>query len=144
MTHEDKGNFRGKHDPDRPVNGEVKDALKNLIKDNGISCAAAHKLAKELGLDPAEIGFTMDHLEVKITACQMGLFGYSPQKKIVEPAPHVHLDLKKAIESKAENNRLPCKSAWDIADTMGIKRMEVASACEALQIKITPCQLGAF
>jgi hypothetical protein len=35
-------------------------------------------------------------------------------------------------------------SAWMLADRLGMKRLELACACEALEIKVGECQLGAF
>jgi hypothetical protein len=144
MTHEDKGHYAKKHPSDRKVKPEVADALKKQISDKGVSCAAAHKVAGNLGESPAEVGVTLDFLEAAITKCQLGLFGYRPEKKIVNPAKTISQELEQAIRKNLANNRISCKSAWEIAERLGIKRMEVASACEALQIKISPCQLGAF
>jgi hypothetical protein len=42
------------------------------------------------------------------------------------------------------DGRLPCAEAWRIADERNLKKMDVSSAVEALEIKIKPCQLGAF
>ena len=144
MTHEDKGHYAKKHPTDRKVKPEVVDALKKQISDKGILCSAAHKVANDLGESPAEVGFTLDFLEEPITKCQMGLFGYRPEKKIVKPAETVPQEVEEAIRKNMVTNRLSCKSAWEIAERLGMKRMEIASACEALKIKISPCQLGAF
>ena len=144
MTHENKGRYKQKHPQDRNVKFEIADALRKRISGEGISCTASHSLALELGESPAEVGFTIDSLEIQITACQLGLFGYPPQKKIVTPEENISPSLGKAIQGRIVNDRLPCKSAWEIAEHMGLKRMAVASACEAMGIKISPCQLGAF
>ena len=72
------------------------------------------------------------------------LFGYGPQRRIVEPAESVTPALKEAIEASLVDNRLPCRVAWGIADKMGLKKMDVSSACEALKIKIGGCQIGSF
>jgi len=144
MTHEDRGHYAKKHPPDRKVKPEVAKALKKQISEKGISCSAAHKVAGELGISPAEAGVTLDFLEAAITKCQLGLFGYKPEKKIVKPSGTVPHELEKAIREHLANARLSCKSAWEIAGRLGLKRMEVASACESLKVKISPCQLGAF
>ena len=144
MMHEDKGHYSKKHPSDRKVKPEVVDALKKQISDRGISCAAAHKVVSDLGESPAEVGFTLDSLEAAITKCQLGLFGYHPEKKIVKPVETIVQELEEAIRTNLVNDRLSCKSAWEIAERFEIKRMEVASTCEALKIKISPCQLGAF
>ena len=144
MTHKDKGHYSKKHPSDRKVKPEVADALKKQISDEGVSCSAAHKVVSDLGVSPAEVGFTLDSLEIAITKCQLGLFGYQPEKKIVKPAQTIQQELEDAVRKGLVNDRLSCKSAWEIAEGLGMKRMEVASACEALKIKISPCQLGAF
>lgn len=144
MTHEDKGHFRKKHSPDRKLNPDIAEILKNRVSDNAISCAVAHQTAADLEVLPSEVGFHMDFLEMRISKCQLGLFGYAPQKKIVKPAETLLPEMEKAIRESLVNDRLSCKSAWEIAKRLGKKRMEIASACEALTLKITPCQLGAF
>jgi len=53
-------------------------------------------------------------------------------------------DVTAAIRAALVDRRLPCASAWDIAKTFGVRKMVVSAACEALGIKIKPCQLGAF
>ncbi len=144
MAHENKGHYAKKHPADRKVNPEVANALKKRISAGGISCAAAHNVANDLGIPPAEIGFTLDSLELRIVECQLGLFGYQPEKKMVKPAEIVSPELEKAIKDQLSNNRLSCKAAWELGVRRNIKKMEVASACEALRIKISSCQLGAF
>ena len=144
MTHEDRGHFAKKHSPDRKVKPEIADALKKQISDGKVTCAAAHKIAGDLNETPSEVGFTMDMLELRIAKCQMGLFGYTPEKKIVKPVESIPQALQNAIQERLEHGRLSCKGAWDLAGTLAIKKMDVASACETLAIKISPCQLGAF
>jgi len=144
MTHEDKGHFSKKHPSHRKVKPEIADILKKQLSDGEISCAAAHKVASDLGESPAEIGFTLDFLEASIAKCQLGLFGYRPEKKIVKPAGTVPKTLENAIQEHLKNGRLSCESAWKIAGKLDLKRMAVASACETLEIKMSPCQLGAF
>ena len=144
MTHEDRGHYAGKHDPDRRVNPEIAEAVKKGAVNGEIPCAAAHKTAGDLKVTTAEVGFTADLLEMRIVKCQLGLFGYVPEKKIVRPAEKVSQDLEGAILESLDNGRLSCRSAWDIAEKFGTGRMQVSSACEALKIKISSCQLGAF
>lgn len=144
MTHEDRGHYAQKHSSDRKVKPEIADALKKQVSDGKVTCAAAHKIAGDMNETPSEVGFTMDMLELRIAKCQMGLFGYTPEKKIVKPAENVDQALQNAIQEHLEDGRLSCKAAWDLAETLTIKKMEISSACEALEVKISPCQLGAF
>jgi hypothetical protein len=74
----------------------------------------------------------------------MGLFGYTPEKKVVTPKPPTHPDLEDAVRAALVNDRLPCRAAWEIAARLDVSKMSVSAACEHLGIKIKPCQLGAF
>ncbi len=144
MTHDDRGHYAKKHSPDRKVKPEILEVLKKRLFDGKISCAAAHQISRDLNEAPSEVGFTMDVLEARIIKCRMGLFGYQPEKKIVEPAKDISSILEDSIKGQLENGRLSCKAAWETAENLHIKKMEIASACETLKIKISPCQLGAF
>jgi hypothetical protein len=83
-------------------------------------------------------------MELRLVKCQLGLFGYQPEKKIVKPALSVGANVEEAILAGLVNGRLPCKTAWDISQQLGIHKMKVSAACDAMGIKIRPCQLGAF
>jgi hypothetical protein len=144
MTHEYAGRYAAKHPEGAMPDPRVAEALKPKIRDGGVSCAAVHRIAGELSLQPNEIGRTMDLMELKIVKCQMGLFGYTPEKKIVQPADAVPPELEGAITAALENGRLACRTAWAIADRFGVSRMEMAAACEAMAVKVSPCQIGAF
>jgi hypothetical protein len=144
MTHDDKGHFAAKHPAGTLLDPQVEAGIKENSQKGSITCAAAHGLAKKLNLDPAKIGIGIDLLEYRIAKCQLGLFGYSPQKKIVKAARQVDPDLASEIRSKLIDDRLPCSAAWQLADRRGLSRLELAAACEALGIKVSPCQLGAF
>jgi hypothetical protein len=118
--------------------------VKTKVKDGAMACAVAFEIAESLGVPAEEIGFTLDSLEVKVVKCQLGLFGYAPAKRIVKPAERVPPDLENAIRGALVNDRLPCASAWALAEKRRLRKMEVSAACETLGIKIGPCQLGTF
>jgi hypothetical protein len=109
-----------------------------------LPCKQAFAAGQALDTTPAVIGRYADEMGLKLVACQLGLFGYWPEKKIVKPADPVNSDLASEIKIHLADGRLSCKDAFDIADRMGLKKMDVSSACEALKISIRPCQLGAF
>lgn len=144
MTHEDAGHYAKKHPAERNVKPEITEAVKQKASDGAISCAAAHKIAVDLGVPPEEIGVGIDLLELRIAKCQLGLYGYRPEKKVVKPAEAVSETLEGAIKESLLEGRLTCTAAWDIAKRLGIAKMDVSSACEALEIKMVSCQLGAF
>ncbi|MBW1997774.1 MAG: hypothetical protein JRJ29_07400 [Deltaproteobacteria bacterium] len=144
MTHQDEGHYAKKHPADRQVNPKIANAVKEKAVEGIMPCATAFTIVKELGVEPEEVGFTLDCLEIKIVKCQLGLYGYQPSRKIVQPADKVDPDLEKAIRGSLENDRLSCAKAWEVAERFSIPKMGISSACEALRIKISPCQLGAF
>ena len=138
------GGFAVKHGPGTEVDSRIRAAVTDRGKDGQLACAAAFTIAKTLAVSVAEVGRAADLLEYHLTHCQLGLFGYRPEKKIVTPAASVSEALAAAIRSELADGRLPCRAAWAIADAHGIGKREVSAACEALGIKIKPCQLGAF
>lgn len=144
MTREDRGHYGKKHAPDKKIDPAVADVVKKRAREGKMPCAVAFVIAEDLGVSPGEVGFTIDMLEIRLIKCQLGLFGYVPQKSIVEPAQSVPEALEESLRSDLINEKLPCAAAWNIATRMGIGKMAVSSACETLGIKIRPCQLGAF
>jgi len=144
MTHEDRGHYAKKHSPDRKIRPEIAEALNKKVSDQKLTCAAAHKIAGDLNVSPAEVGITTDILEIRLVKCQLGLHGYYPEKRIDKPAETVSQTLENAVRDSLVEGKLTCAAAWDIAKGLKISRMDVSSACEALKIKISSCQLGAF
>lgn len=144
MKHDDAGHYRLKHPPGTELNSKIAEAIKQKAVNSKISCAAAHEIAAELEVTPADVGIALDLLETRIINCQLGLFGHSPEKKAVKPSDSVPPELEEAIKSSLANNRISCFSCWSIAERFGMARMHVSAACEALAIKVGTCQLGAF
>ena len=144
MTHDDAGHYAAKHGPEATYQPEIAAAVQAAARDLRLGCAAAHGIAVRFAVAPAEVGKTMDLLECRLTKCQLGLFGYKPEKKIVKPAKTISRDLEQMIRQATANNKLACARCWQIAADSSLPRMDVAAACEALGIKISPCQLGAF
>ena len=146
MTKKDGSSFKAKHGQDSiaDIAAEVREGLEGAAQAGALSCAAAFKLCADLQKPPAEIGKAADLLAIRLVKCQLGLFGYAPEKKAVQPAVSVDTALEGAIRAALQNGRLPCRSAWEIAERLRLPKMNVSSACEALGLKIKPCQLGAF
>jgi len=144
MTHEDAGHYKAKHAPGSSVDPDLEKAVREKVSENGITCAAAHKIAEAFAIDPLEVGKALDLMEIRLHKCQLGLFGYKPEKRIIKPAPHVSPALADRLRSASPEGRIACSAVWQVADQFGISRLETAAACEALDLKVTPCQLGAF
>jgi len=136
--------FSDKHGADASVDDTIKSVIIEKAKESELPCAVAFKIAEDLNVSPAEVGRTLDLLEFRLVKCQLGLFGYLPEKKIVEAKPPENQELEDAIRGAVVDGRLSCRNSWDIARQFKVSKMAVSAACEALKLKIKPCQLGAF
>lgn len=144
MVHEDAGHYAAKH-PDGKIDKNLAEAIGIKEKLGRITCVAAHVIAKKLGCAPEKVGMNIDLLEKRIRRCQLGLFGYDKKKKkMVKPAAMVTWKLETAIREAMQGDRIACQAAWDLAKKMSLTKMEVSSACEAMGVKVSNCQLGAF
>jgi len=122
-------------------------ALDGAAVGGKISCADAEQVARSLELPMEEVGEALDARELHIVKCQLGLFGFGTARHsggVIAAAPEVSAELERQIREALVGGRMPCAAAWGIAAREGLGRIEVAEACEALGIKIKPCQLGAF
>jgi len=144
MAHEDAGHYAAKH-PGGKIDKAIAAAIAGKEKEGRITCVAAHAIAKKQVCSPKVVGMNIDLLEKRIRRCQLGLFGYDlKKKKAVKPAALVTKTLKTAIRKAMDGNCITCQTAWELAKHMGLTRLEVSSACEAMKVKISSCQLGAF
>jgi hypothetical protein len=144
MSREHSSNFAKKHKDGAELDPSIKEAVLNRSKEEELPCAVAFEIAKELAVEPADVGKTVDLLNIRLSKCQLGLFGYKPEKKIIKPQDTDNQDLKDAITNATVDGRLPCKDAWEIASDFNIGKMTVSGVADAMGIKIKPCQLGAF
>jgi len=143
MTHEDRGHYAKKHQG-KTIDENISKKILSLAENKNLTCAAAHRIAKDLGILPLEIGIQIDLMEFRITKCQLGLYGYLPEPKKINPDIKISKDLTVALVKTINDNRISCKQCWEIADSLKIKKLDLGSACEKKDIRIKPCQLGAF
>eukprot|EP01008_Symbiontida_sp_HLA12_P002498 NODE_440_length_915_cov_2.494949_g432_i0.p1 GENE.NODE_440_length_915_cov_2.494949_g432_i0~~NODE_440_length_915_cov_2.494949_g432_i0.p1 ORF type:complete len:127 (-),score=33.43 NODE_440_length_915_cov_2.494949_g432_i0:386-766(-) len=118
--------------------------ISGRIKNGGLACADAFDIAASLGVEPKQVGAAADSRDVSLTDCRLGLFGHSPDKKIVRPQQTSDRTLMDAIRDASGENGLDCAEAWKIAERFGIPKLKVAHICEGAGIKFRSCQLGAF
>jgi hypothetical protein len=144
MKRQKNETYSQKHGRDAKPDHSIKNEILKRTKDEKVPCVFAFEIAEALQIVPYEVGKTADLMNFKITKCQLGLFGYLPQKKIVQPQDSVKEDLKDAISQSLSQGKLSCKRAWEIASRFNIGKMAVSKACETMGIKIKDCQLGAF
>jgi hypothetical protein len=126
------------------VDKEIAGAIQEQAREGTLSCAAAFRIAKDLGVTPLAVGQAVDALGVRLVRCQLGLYGYGEQKSVVKPAEEVSPELEQAIREGLILGRLPCSVVWAISVRFGMPKMHVANSVEKLEIRIGQCQLGAF
>jgi hypothetical protein len=147
MTHDEQGRYSkketaaGEHDP------RVLAAVERAAGGGGLACADAERLAADTGAGQGAIGAAADSREIKLVGCQLGLFGYETadgRHPAFGPAGTVAPGLERRLGEVLVDGRLPCAAAWAVAAELRIARIDVARAAEALRLKISRCQLGAF
>ncbi len=147
MTTEDPGKYASKHPPNIKPDEKVADAIRAKLTEGRLSCGSAVSIADDLKLTLADVGRTADLMDIRITKCLMGLFGYftSEGKKIKPtPAESVPKEVEEAIRANLMDGILTCAAAWKVAEMTGTPKKDLGPITAALKIKIKPCQLGAF
>jgi len=113
------------------------------LEEGKLPCEKAFAIAQKLRVKPAKIGKKADEMGIKISRCQLGLFGYGGQK-LVSPLEEVPPELEEEIRRHSREGKLICAKAWAIARKLNLSKLEVSRAAESLGIRITECQLGCF
>lgn len=143
MTQEGAGKYKAKHPTTMEADPVIAAAVAVRQMAGRITCTAAFQVARQLSVAPSVVGKTIDLLDCRIMECQLGLFGYSPKKRIVTPLQQVPDDLRDRLLGFADGN-ISCASCWKLAEALQTEKLTVAAACEALGMKVKRCQLGAF
>jgi hypothetical protein len=129
---------------------EVRSQLRTSLDEEGqIHCAAAHRIAERLGVQPLYVGKQADEIEIRISRCQLGLFGYSPKKgipgyRVVKKLDNPPETASASVREAAENGQIPCLTLWRLAAEYRLTKRNLGNIAETLDLKITPCQLGCF
>jgi len=124
----------------------MESSILDALRDARLPCAVAFRLAKEHGWTPGEVGTEADRLDVRISRCQLGLFGYDSfrQKGVVRRLEDVPGDVVVSLRAAEDDGRVACAALWRIAAEHGLPRIVAACAAETLELRVTPCQLGCF
>lgn len=144
MSKEKGKPYSEKHDPDFRPDPSIEKELRKRAASREISCALAFRIAEDLGVEPHEVGRTADVLDIRLVKCQLGLFGYKPEKKIVTPEDAPNKEIEEAITRSSEDNRLSCERVFQIAAQFNMSKLTVSNVCQGNLIQIKHCQLGAF
>jgi hypothetical protein len=137
------GKFSEKHAPHAQIDPAIRAMVEQRATNDKIPCAVAFAIAAELDAPPSAVGATVDLIDFRLTKCQLGLFGYGPQKKIVQPKDPDGPQ-RAAILAAAADKQMDCSAAWALARQLDMPKLAISNACEALGIKIRHCQIGAF
>jgi len=144
MSKQNAGHYAAKHPPGTRVAPSIEQAIRDRLTENKITCRAAHEIAATLGVSPQEVGVGIDLLEARISQCQLGLFGHGQPHEDASSPDTVPAELRADIEAAVINGRLGCAGAWRIADARDIPRARITKFCNAMKVKISKCQIGAF
>jgi hypothetical protein len=132
----------------KPIDPQAYEAIASAMQDSAqhgeLTCAQAFKIAEQLGVGPLELGRVADEEDVRFIRCQLGLYGYTPSKSIVEPPDEVAPELERLLRHSLILGRVPCATAWAIAVHLGVRKLDVSGAADRLGIRIGQCQLGGF
>jgi hypothetical protein len=128
---------------------KTEQAIRNALVEGQLPCAAAFVIAKSLGVEPLQVGHAADRMGVRLSKCQLGLFGYGPKAegkhrrvKSVTDAPS---EVVQAIRGCVQpDGKLNCVDGWRIAHECHVSKQFVSNAVEGLGLRIKLCQLGAF
>ena len=127
---------------------QLHQSMLDNLEDGRLPCNRAHAIAQNLDLEPLQVGFAANETNIRISRCQLGLFGYGPKAegkhKIVHPMDEVPERLAARLRAQADGENITCKAVWEVADKLGYKRIEASSAVEAMGLTVSRCQLGCF
>lgn len=131
------------------VDEGLADAVRGRLQNRLLPCAAAFDIAEELALPRAEVGRAADALLIRLTHCQLGLFGYPGKDKFWKtadvPEPPQHGALEEAIlGTRDKSNVISCAALLSIAERFGLHKTQAGYAADRLGVRIKQCQLGAF
>ena len=127
----------------------IAEAVRGALVKGQLPCASAFVIAERLGVEPLRVGQEADALGVRLSKCQLGLFGYGPKAEGRHRRVTLMQDLPPGLEEAinaalGEDGRLTCAAAWQISDQLDVPRQSVSDAAEGLCVRIGDCQLGAF
>ncbi len=110
--------------------------LDNLDEDGKLSCIKAFKVARLIGRKPKEMSSITKSLGIKITNCELGVFG-----KLNFKAPNEEI-YNKLKENYMGNKTIECKVLWHEAQNSTLRT--VGSTVKHTDIDVVHCQLGCF
>ncbi len=110
--------------------------MKNLDKDCELSCLKAFKVARLIGVKPIEMAEACESINIKITNCELGVFG---KLDFHDASLQTYHNL---TQNYTQDKKMECRIIWDEAQKSTLKN--VGSTVKHSDIEVTNCQLGCF
>ncbi len=109
-------------------------------------CAVMHFIAAISDAQPQVVAECAATAGKKVTACQLGVFGYGKKELGRINGRQVKLTdaVLDAIGINAKEGVISCAALWQIAADFKVNRAEIGNAADSLGLKIGRCQLGIF
>lgn len=125
---------------------ELSAQLASYLVSERLPCVVAFHAAEELGITAREVGAVANNADVRVSRCQLGLFGFEEfgEKRFTGCVAVIPSELREALTERSTSKTIPCPTAWQIADDLAIPRILVGVAANKMGIRITHCQLGCF
>jgi hypothetical protein len=125
---------------------ELGEAVQDAADAGRLPCAIAFSIAGRFGVSPHAVREAADDVGVRVSLCQLGLFGYDAfgERRAAPALPLVPEELRAGLAAAAVDGRLSCAAAWRLADEGGLPRFLVGSVAETVGVRISRCQLGCF
>ncbi len=111
--------------------------LTNLDENGTLSCIKAFKVAKLIGMEPKNIAEITSNMNIKITNCELGVFG---DLKFTDMNDEIYNMLK----TNSKDSKIECQVAWKIAQEKGQSLNKIGSTIKNSDLKVTKCQIGCF
>ena len=126
----------------------MRDQINAALVDGRLPCLSAFDIAARAAVTPLAVGQEADVMDVRVSHCQLGLFGYGDKRlglhRIVRAPATLHTALGAALGAAATDGRVTCQELWQIAAELSLPRLAVSGGAEALNLKVVRCQLGCF
>jgi len=130
------------------MSADLEKEIRENLRDGKLPCAVAWRIAERAGVERRVVGEMADRLDIRISHCQLGLFGYGEKRlgehKIVKEPASLDSALADAIRAAARDGKVTCAQLFAIAGRLGRPPMDASAHAEALGVKIAQCQLGCF
>lgn len=133
---------------DAVLDERIANAIRARLEEGRLACAAGLEAAEALGVAPSEIGRTADQLRIRLTRCELGLFGHPGGVKGWESGEVAALPdpegLGEALlAARNERGEIDCERVWREAERFRVPRLQVAGVADRLGLRIRGCLLGA-